>query len=70
MESCRHRQPMMKLHDPVPGYASDLHESMGLAPRGLGRTEGVVDFREPWRKMDGKIMGKWANRAITQKLWN
>jgi len=25
----KHMQPMMKLHEPVPGYAADLHESMG-----------------------------------------
>ena len=38
------RQPMMQLHEPVPGYAKDLHESMGVVPKlfGCGRKLGWV----------------------------
>jgi len=35
---------MMKLHDPVPGYANDLHESMGGS--GLWTTEDLAQSEE------------------------
>ena len=35
-----HAQPMMKLHEPVPGYAADLHDSMGAFPPGSEVPQG------------------------------
>ena len=45
-----HAQPMMKLHEPVPGYAADLHDSMGAFPPGseVPQGQGLWDCGILW----------------------
>ena len=49
---------MMKLHDPVPGYANDLHESMGRSGCGPPRTwcRAKKGLFKAGKKLDKNIM--------------
>jgi len=47
----KHLLPMMELHDPVPGYAADLHKSMGRFFAGLRKPVWRANFSlVEWRE--------------------
>lgn len=65
----KHMEPMMKLHDPVPGYANDLHESMGRVFSSLRKPLWRANFAmAEWRGSDEAEMDM-RPEAIVSRLY-